>query len=158
MKEPSGKDARYDELDTITREIEALPHRHELLRFIEHRRLMNAAGGMKKELNDIDAMLAPAGFHAAATDAQPRPSTLKKSGILASLSVLCKHLSTIASIAMHWTDPARTVVKRLAEWLIRQLTDIVEEARQIIGFSSWSLSVGAGFPSGLGYSITFDFV
>ncbi len=157
MNKTSGSDLHDVELDAILSELSELRHRYGFFSFLRHRRLFETIDSVTDELKNVHALLTPPTFTAAAQEEQAQFPSRAKSKILASLSVLCRHLSEIASSAMRHRDSMGMAVRRLAEWLIQQLADIMKNAKQILGFMNWNLSISAGFPSGISYSITIDF-
>ncbi len=157
MNKTSGSDLHDVELDAILSELSELRHRYGFFGFLRHRRLLETVDSVTDELKNVHALLTPPTFTAAAQVDQAQFPSRAKSKILASLSVLCRHLSEIASSAMRHRDSMGMAVRRLAEWLIQQLADIMKNAKQILGFMNWNLSISAGFPSGISYSITIDF-
>ena len=148
---------KYDDLNSMMAELSELRHRHGLIGFLRHRRLLKSVGSVREELENMRILLASPGLTAAAPAAQPQIPAHAKSGFLASLSVLCMRLSEIASAAMRQRDSIGKVVRQLTEWLIRQLVSIMENAKRLLAFKDWSLSVSAGFPTGISYSISLDF-
>lgn len=157
MNKTSGSDLHDVELDAILSELSELRHRYGFFGFLRHRRLLETVDSVTDELKNIHALLTPPTFTAAEQVDQAQFPSPAKSKILASLSVLCRHLSEIASSAMRHRDSMGMAVRRLAEWLIQRLADIMKNAKQILGFMNWNLSISAGFPSGISYSITIDF-
>ncbi len=159
MESDSGNGVEYDDLNSMMAELSELRHRHRhcLIGFLRHRRLLKNMGSVREELENIRILFASPGLTAVVSAAQPQIPAHAKSGFLASLSVLCMRLSEIASAAMRQRDSIGKVVRRLAEWLISQLVGIMENAKRLLAFKDWSLSVSAGFPTGISYSITIDF-
>ena len=157
MDAESDSRTRHAEVDSIIGELSVSRHKYGFSGTLRHRRLIRGLGDVTAELDLVHMVLDPPPPASAGMAIQTQNHRHAKSAILASLAVICRRLSDISSMAMQADDRTGIVIRRLTEWIIQELTKIMDLAKQKLVFKDWSLSINAGLPFGVSFSITMDF-
>lgn len=153
-------DSPTDERDEARQQIlQALDQlkKDSLLDDLRHRSLSDTVNAADEELKELDEF-----FHQS-IEAVALPITDAKllregrSAIARSAAAVCRHLGDFESAYLKQAGKEHETLKRAFDWIFEGLIAELEKFAKSLQFDGWSISISAGVPVGVSFTVTFSF-
>ncbi len=129
--------------------------RASFLQDLEGESPVNIVDSVEKEIEDLESYFSESvsGAGTISTDLAGEA----KSMLTRSSACVCRYLSDFESWMVKHSMQDEAALKGGLEWMIQRLLAVLEKYARALHYSGWSLSVTAGLPAGVSFSITFSF-
>lgn len=128
-----------------------------LLDDLKHMSLSDIVQAVEKELKELDLFFHQKIEAAALPIADSKLLRSGRSAIARSAAIVCSHLSEFESACLKHSGGDQETLKKASDWILEGLISEVEKFAKALQFDGWSLTVSAGLPAGVSFSVTFSF-
>lgn len=124
---------------------------------LRHRSLSDIVRAVGKELEELDSFFQESIMKAALP---LKDANLLRSGratIIRSAAAVCRHLNDFEAAMAKNEGKEQDTLKKAFDWIVSGLMSELEKFAKAMQFDGWSLSVSAGLPAGVSFTVTFSF-
>lgn len=145
-----------DEFDSIISGLANLRDRY-IIDDLRHGSLREMLISARNELNSLDEYFREKPATAAGAGLDTALLGSARSVLVRSSGIVCRHLSDFESSVEKHGLRDNVTIRSGFDWMLKGLLDRLEKFAVEARISGWSLSVSAGLPAGVSFTITLSF-